>query len=497
MSTFLLPPTLKLHFPFMSTDKTGEFYQETSISETSETTAVHTSAEVLSSTLITSKAYENHQLPSTSAASCVSVDDLVTGSHTFTFNRFSRREGLKVGKYLVSDTFTAGGYDWAITLYPNGKKDQFKDYISLYIRLESKKTDVSAVFELTVVDQSGKGKHIIQTQFGRLQEKQPFLIKRCGSQWGFGQYIKKNYLKRSGYLKDDCLVVNCVVGVLASCAAKATAEPMSLTSNQDQIIQPVGFQAMMESSCEETKFSYLESAAKVIIEFGSPSQLQGLFNDGDRNKFDQYLFAVDEIQKSIKPGLISDYETHGTRATKTLQLVFQGILDCSIRTTKYDTLSSTVDSSTMTSSFSYELQGSNHIGHYELSSEQVYRLRSIVERLNFTGHLGDCIEVYRISRKSAVDSRFLRFSIGMWSINDLQGLDREEFAAKIRSWTQAAKKCYNSIFPWERLYYEQIFDGAKAVTYDNCFFPIVEHVAIELNNFADAPLILLMASQLW
>lgn len=495
MSTFLLPPILKLHFPFMSTNTTGEDWQETGISlsseitETSSLSSSSTSAGASTSTGITSTAYENttvHQVPSTSATPGASVDDLVTGSHTFTFSRFSRREGFEVGKYLVSDTFTAGGYDWAITLYPNGKKDQYKDYISLYIRLESEETDVNAVFELSLVDQSGKGKRQIQTQFGRLQEKKPFLMRRHGSQWGFGQYMKKKYLKKSGYLKDDCLVVNCVVGVLAPCTDKETADSISLTSNHDQIIQPVGVQAMVESSSDDTKFSHLESAAKVIIEFGSPSQLQGLINDGDHKKFDQYLCAVDEIQKSIKAGLISDYETHGTRATKTLQLVFQGILDCSNNATKYDTLSSTVDSSTVTSSFSYELQGSNHIGHHELSSEQVYRLRSIVKRLNFTGYLGDCIEVYRISRKSAVDSRFMRFSIGIWSINDLQGLDCEEFAAKIRLWKQAANKCYSSIFPGERQYYEQIFDGARAVTYDNCFLPIVEHVAVELNNFADA-----------
>lgn len=494
MSDFLLPPTIKLHYPFLSTDTTGEDYEETSISSSSEITETSgglssssTSTEVPTSTGFTSMAYENttvHQLPSTSAAPCVSVDDLVTGSHTFTFNRYSRRQGFEVGKYLVSDTFAAGGYDWAITLYPNGKKDQDKDYMSLYIRLESDETDVNAVFELMLVDQSGKGKHKIQTQFGRLEEKKPFLIKRRGSQWGFGQFVKKKYLKNSGYLKDDCLVVNCVVGVLASCTDKETANPIGMTSNHDQIMQPVGFQPMMESSCEDTKFLHLESAAEVITKFASPSQLQGLINDGDRKIFDQYLYAVDEIQKSIKPGLISDYETH--RATKTLQLVFQGILDCSTIATKYDTLSSTVDSSTVTSSFSYELQGSNHIGHHELSPEQLYRLRSIVERLNFTGYLGDCIEVYRISRKSAVDSRFLRFSIGMWSINDLQGLDCEEFAAKIRLWIHAANKCYNSIFPAERHFYEQIFDGARAVTYDNCFLPIVEHVAIELNNFADA-----------
>lgn len=481
MAKFLVPPVIKLRYTSMSIDTTSEDYQETSISLSPEITETNTSSwtstGVLTSAGITSTGYESttvHQLPSTSATPCVSGDDLVAGSHTFRFNHYSRREDFKVGKYLVSDTFTAGGYDWAITLYPNGKKDQHKDYISLYIRLESEETDVNAFFELMLVNQSGNQKHKIQTQFGRLQEKQPFVLKGRGVQWGFGQYMKKTNLKKLGYLKDDCLVVNCVVGVLASRTDKLAQAP---------IIQPTGFsQAMIESSCEDARLLHLESAAKLIIEFGSSVQLQGLVNDGDHKKFDQFLDAVDEIQQSIKPGLIFDYEAHGARATKTLQLVFQGILDCSISASKYDTLSSTVDSSTLTTSYSYESQGTNHTSHHELSSEQVYRLRSIVERLKITGHLGDCIEVYRISRKSAVDARFLRFSIGTWSTNDLQGMDTEEFAAKIRLWIQAANKCYNSIFPGERRYYEQIFEGDN----HNRFLAIVEHVATELNNFADA-----------
>ncbi|XP_017254950.1 exocyst complex component EXO70A1 [Daucus carota subsp. sativus] len=449
MSTFLPPPAIKPQFTSMSTDTTDQDYQEIASSSSKNT------------------------------APGFSVDDLLTGSHTFRFDRYSRREGFEVGKYLVSDTFTAGGYEWAIALYPSGKKDQYIDYVSLYIRLESEETDVNAVFELMLVDQSGNGKHKIQTQFGRLQEKQPFLMRRRGSQWGFGQYIKKKHLKKLGYLKDDCLVVNCVVGVLASCTDKEIEQaPVSCISDMDQ--------AVMMESCEDTKFLDLESAARVIIEFGAPAQLQGLVNDADRAKFDHYLNAVDEIQQSIKTGQVSDYEAHGTRAMKTLQLVFQGILDCSTSVNQSDTLSSTLDSSSMTSSYGYEQQGGHHASHHELSQEQVYRLCSIVQRLNKGGCLGDCIEVYRISRKSVVDARFLRFSIGRWSVNDLQGLDVEEFAAKIKLWIQVAQKCYHSIFPGERQYYEQIFDGVRAVSYDTCFLAIVEHVAVELNNFADA-----------
>lgn len=72
------------------------------------------------------------------------------------FSAACKEQDLKLNyiSYLASDTFTAGGHDWSINLYPNGMKYQFKDYISLYIRLESEETDVNAEFELTLVDQS-------------------------------------------------------------------------------------------------------------------------------------------------------------------------------------------------------------------------------------------------------------------------------------------------------------------------------------------------------
>lgn len=477
----------------MSTHTMGEDYQEkviipssTKITETDRSISSWVSSGVSTFTEITSTAYEDinvHQPPSTSATTCVSTNNVVTGSHTFRFNCCSRRAGFEVGKYLASDTFTAGGYDWSINLYPNGKKYQYKDYISLYIRLESEETNVNAVFDMKLVDQSGNGKHIISTHFG-------YLMRQRGSQWGFGKYMKKKNLEKLGYLKDGCMEVYCVVGVLAFGSELEISEPSNFVSNNlsssinNEIIKLQEFQGMEECCDEDTKLPDLESAAKIILESVSPLQLQGLTN-GDRGKFAQYLYAVDEIQQSIRSG-ISGYDTHGTHAIKSLQLLFQRILDCSVTGTKCDAMSATVYSSSVTSSYNYELQGNNQTGHGELSQEQVSRLCSIVERLNSTGSLGDCINMYRISRKSAVDARFLRFCIGKWTANDLQGLDLEEFAAKIRIWTLAAYKCYNTIFPLERQYYEEIFGGVEAVTHDNCFLDIVKHAAIELNNFADA-----------
>lgn len=266
--------------------------QQTSISSSSEITETYSSSSwasngVPTSTEVTSTAYDKELIVSylTSAKPCVTADDIVIGSHRFTFDRYSQREGLEVGKYLVSDTFTVGGYDWAITLYPNGSEDKYNGYLSLYIRLESEATDVNARFELILVDQSGKDKHITKTHFGRgLLEKRPILMSRRGSQWGFGQYTKKTFLKKSGYLTTDCLVVNCKVGVLKVHTEKDILNEISFMFNQlslsidNRNIEVVGSKGMKESDCKDTKLPDMKSRAEVIIEFETPLQLQGLIN---------------------------------------------------------------------------------------------------------------------------------------------------------------------------------------------------------------------------
>lgn len=93
---------------------------------------------------------------------------------------------------VTSDAFIAGGYKWAVDFYPNGTRLEDDQYISLFVTLESNATDVSAYFELILVDQSGKGKHRIQTNF---EMDTTCLMKHQGSQWGFRRFIKKSHLE--------------------------------------------------------------------------------------------------------------------------------------------------------------------------------------------------------------------------------------------------------------------------------------------------------------
>ncbi|KAI5670607.1 hypothetical protein M9H77_10971 [Catharanthus roseus] len=144
-----------------------------------------------------------------------SINETVNGSHHFTIRGYSLAKGMGPGKYIASDTFSVGGYDWAIYFYPDGKNiEDSSMYVSVFIALASEGTDVRALFELTLLDQSGKGKHKVHSHFDRALESGPYTLKYRGSMWGYKRFFRRTSLETSDYLKDDCLSMHCTVGVV-------------------------------------------------------------------------------------------------------------------------------------------------------------------------------------------------------------------------------------------------------------------------------------------
>lgn len=110
-----------------------------------------------------------------------------------------------------------GGYAWAIYFYPDGKSNEDNGtHVSLFIALASEGTDVRALFELNLMDQSGKERHKKHSHFGRPLESGPYTLKYRGSMWGYKRFFKRSTLETSDYLKDDILSVECLVGVVKS-----------------------------------------------------------------------------------------------------------------------------------------------------------------------------------------------------------------------------------------------------------------------------------------
>ena len=136
----------------------------------------------------TAKPSSNSSSPSPSSApattSSTSVTETVRGSHQFKITGYSLSKGIGIGKYIASDTFSVGGYDWAIYFYPDGKSvEDNGTYVSLFIALASDGTDVRALFELTLLDQSGRERHKVHSHFERTLESGPYTLKYRGSMW--------------------------------------------------------------------------------------------------------------------------------------------------------------------------------------------------------------------------------------------------------------------------------------------------------------------------
>ncbi|RWR93691.1 BTB/POZ and MATH domain-containing protein 1-like protein [Cinnamomum micranthum f. kanehirae] len=154
---------------------------------------------------------------SSASSTSTSVTQTINGSHQFKITGYSLSKGIGVGKYIASDTFMVGGYNWAIYFYPDGKSiEDNAAYVSLFIALASDGTDVRALFELTLLDQSGNERHKVHSHFGRTLESGPYTLKYRGSMWGYKRFFKRTALEVSDYLKDDCLSVHCSVGVVRS-----------------------------------------------------------------------------------------------------------------------------------------------------------------------------------------------------------------------------------------------------------------------------------------
>ncbi|KAK8970167.1 BTB/POZ and MATH domain-containing protein 3 [Platanthera guangdongensis] len=141
--------------------------------------------------------------------------ETVNGSHQYTIKGYSLAKGMGPGKYMTSDMFTVGGYQWAVYFYPDGKNPEDNSlYVSVFIALASEGTDVRALFELTLLDQGEKRKHKVHSHFDRALESGPYTLKYRGSMWGYKRFYRRTSLETSDYVKDDCLVMNCTVGVV-------------------------------------------------------------------------------------------------------------------------------------------------------------------------------------------------------------------------------------------------------------------------------------------
>ncbi|KAI3454313.1 hypothetical protein Pfo_010976 [Paulownia fortunei] len=184
-----------------------------------------------------------------SASRCLTR--MVKGLHRFTLENYSLCKGVGQGQPIDSNSFTVGGHQWVVTIFPDGTAydsidggDRYEEghvYVGLHVSLMSESDGVRCFFKTTLLDQSGKENHLTTSLFGHVTG--PALI-ATHQYVGFPCFIERDFLEKSSYLKDDCLKIECTVGVVLPSETEVMT-PSIVVPQCDDV--GVDFLAMLET----------------------------------------------------------------------------------------------------------------------------------------------------------------------------------------------------------------------------------------------------------
>ncbi|KAL6843186.1 hypothetical protein ACP4OV_026899 [Aristida adscensionis] len=137
------------------------------------------------------------------------------GTHVFEIVGYSLKRGIGVGKFVNSSIFAIGGYDWAIRFYPDGLNEDSKEYVSVYLELMSKDAEVRARYSLRLISRARAPSKCPSEWCSKL----PILFKSSDStrySRNGSEFLLKSKLenKELGYLREDCLAVECDLAVI-------------------------------------------------------------------------------------------------------------------------------------------------------------------------------------------------------------------------------------------------------------------------------------------
>ncbi|KAF7001611.1 hypothetical protein CFC21_017244 [Triticum aestivum] len=113
------------------------------------------------------------------------ITETFTGTHDFEVTSYSLLEGMGVGKFVGSSTFSVGGYDWQIRFYPDGDREANEGaYASVF--LFSTERSVKVKFTLNLFAREGS--------ISVLNAAKPYTFESAGLTYGYTKFVEKSRL---------------------------------------------------------------------------------------------------------------------------------------------------------------------------------------------------------------------------------------------------------------------------------------------------------------
>ncbi|KAL3840766.1 hypothetical protein ACJIZ3_025357 [Penstemon smallii] len=223
-----------------------------------------------------------------------------------------------------------------------------------------------------------------------------------------------------------------------------------------------------------------QSAFDIISHWRSRPAHELLFDSNSRDQ-EIYMQAVDRLQQSPN---MNGFNELISIAMARLKREFHEVLS---RQADYQAAPiSTTEWSSYTDSTANAIRYEDYSTVYEAPNIQVIMyLRSIAERMNTSGKLGECVNLYKTVRKSFLQSHLSRLRFEELYIGDNpRRFLWDELKVKIEVWNQVSKICVRILFEREKQLCDQIFQGLGANV--ECFVGTVQEFAVSLFAFAEA-----------
>lgn len=137
------------------------------------------------------------------------VTESVAATHIFEVADFSLLHGLGIGKFIGSTTFSVGGCDCNIHIYPNGSKTEDNNgaYVSVYLYFRKAIPGVTVKFSLALLNKDASA-----SKLRHHTELSTHTFRSVGGgEWGHEKFVKKSKLQEFLRLNHDKFTVGCIL----------------------------------------------------------------------------------------------------------------------------------------------------------------------------------------------------------------------------------------------------------------------------------------------
>lgn len=235
-----------------------------------------------------------HCLPKTSS---MSMTDSVTAVHDFRVTGYSLVDGMGVGRYVSSSTFTVGGLDWAVRFYPDGSSTTCLGNASAFLYYFSREKDVRARFTLNLLEKDGRLSPVTNSHM-----KHTF--SPASDNWGFIKFVEKSKLQGSPFVENDCLTIRCLLTVVKESRTE-DVEMNSIVVPPSNLHLDFG-NMLTDGEGADVTFSVcgqLFRAHRCVLAFRSPVFRAELFGPMKENNATQCI-KIDDMEPLIFEALL-------------------------------------------------------------------------------------------------------------------------------------------------------------------------------------------------